>query len=129
MTITFMNQEHADFYNAKVQELKIHRDRERCALIYVLSLTENCRRYFKDCVDGYYIKPDALNHPWITSNDARAIRFAFGLFSDDLPTVDVCSANRRLREARRYNPADLFCCNLAPYFLEAVKIRYPEYFD
>lgn len=129
MTIKFMNKEHYDFYNAKVQELNLYNDRERQALIYVLSLTENCRKCFKDCCEGYYIKPDALKHPWVTSDDARAIRFGFGLFSDDLPTVDVCSANRRLREARRYNASDLFCCRLAPYFCEAIKIRYPEYFN
>ena len=129
MTIKFMNKEHYDFYNAKVQELNLYNDIERQALIYVLSLTENCRKCFKDCFEGYYIKPDALKHPWVTSDDARAIRFGFGLFSDDLPTVDVCSANRRLREARRYNASDLFCCRLAPYFCEAIKIRYPEYFD
>ena len=129
MTINFINQEHYDFYKAKVQELNLYNDRERRALIYVLSLTANCRKNFKDCFEGYYIKPDALKHPWVTSDDARAIRFGFGLFSDDLPTMDVCSANRRLREARRYNASDLFCCRLAPYFCEAIKIRYPEYFD
>ena len=129
MTINFINQEHYDFYKSKVQELNLYNDRERRALIYVLSLTANCRKNFKDCFEGYYIKPDALKHPWVTSDDARAIRFGFGLFSDDLPTVDVCSANRRLREARRYNASDLFCCRLAPYFCEAIKIRYPEYFD
>jgi len=129
MTIKFMNKEHLEFYNAKVQELNLYNDRERRALIYVLSLTANCRKNFKDCFEGYYIKVDALNHPWVTSDDARAIRFGFGLFSDNLPTVDACSSNRRLREERRYNAADLFCCRLVPFFYEAVKIRYPEYFN
>lgn len=85
MTINFINQEHYDFYKTKVQELNLYNDRERRALIYVLSLTANCRKNFKDCFEGYYIKPDALKHPWVTSDDARAIRFGFGLFSDDLP--------------------------------------------
>ena len=26
-----------------------------------------------------------------------------------------------------YSPEDLFCCEFAPYFMEGVKIRYPEY--
>ncbi len=129
MTIMFINHEHRTFYNEKVQELNLYNDRERCALIYVLSLTQNCRKNLKDCFDGYYIKPDALKHGWVTSADARAIRFAFGLFSDNLPTVDTCSTKKKWGEARRYNAADLFCCHLAPFFCEAVKIRYPEFFD
>lgn len=129
MTIKFINEEHYVFYTSKVRELNLYMDRERCALIYVLSLTANCRKNFKDCFAGYYIQPDALKHPWVTSDDARAIRFGFGLFSNDLPTVDACSTNKRWREARRYNASDLFCCRLAPYFCEAIKIRYPEYFD
>lgn len=27
-----------------------------------------------------------------------------------------------------YNPSEIFCCSYAPYFVEALKIRYPEYF-
>ena len=30
-----------------------------------------------------------------------------------------------MSEAR--SPEDLFCCEFAPYFMEGVKIRYPEY--
>lgn len=26
-----------------------------------------------------------------------------------------------------YSPEDLFCCEFAPYFMEGIKIRYPEY--
>ncbi|MEE0203335.1 MAG: DUF6075 family protein, partial [Muricomes sp.] len=26
-----------------------------------------------------------------------------------------------------YSPEDLFCCEFAPYRMEGVKIRYPEY--
>ena len=27
-----------------------------------------------------------------------------------------------------YNPSEIFCCSYAPYFVEALKLRYPEYF-
>ncbi len=26
-----------------------------------------------------------------------------------------------------YAPSEIFCCSYAPYFWEAIKIRYPEY--
>ncbi len=30
-------------------------------------------------------------------------------------------------ECRRYTVEELFCCAYAPYFWQAVQIRYPEY--
>ena len=32
-------------------------------------------------------------------------------------------------EAEAFTPDNLFCCEFAPYFYEAVKLRYPEYTD
>ena len=26
-----------------------------------------------------------------------------------------------------YTPEELFCCGYAPYFMEGIKLRYPEY--
>ncbi len=34
---------------------------------------------------------------------------------------------RCLEECQRYTVEDLFCCEYAVYFWEAVKVRYPEY--
>ena len=31
--------------------------------------------------------------------------------------------------AEAFTPDNLFCCEFAPYFYEAVKLRYPEYTD
>lgn len=29
--------------------------------------------------------------------------------------------------SEHYAPSEIFCCSYAPYFWEAIKIRYPEY--
>ena len=29
--------------------------------------------------------------------------------------------------SKEYAPSEIFCCSYAPYFWEAIKIRYPEY--
>ena len=29
--------------------------------------------------------------------------------------------------SKNYNLSEIFCCEYAPYFYEAIKIRYPEY--
>lgn len=28
---------------------------------------------------------------------------------------------------RYFTPEELFCCEFAPYFMEGIKVRYPEY--
>lgn len=33
----------------------------------------------------------------------------------------------RVNECRRYTVEDLFCCAYAPFFWQAIQIRYPEY--
>ena len=49
-------------------------------------------------------------------------------------TVKVCHLafnlwNGFTEEGREnlYTPEELFCCGYAPYFMEGIKLRYPEY--
>lgn len=37
--------------------------------------------------------------------------------------------NNYVEEGREksFTPEDLFCCEFAPYFMEGIKVRYPEY--
>ena len=35
----------------------------------------------------------------------------------------------QLDECDEYTAANLFCCSYAPYFWEAIKIRYPDYVE
>ncbi len=37
------------------------------------------------------------------------------------------SKHLQIDEYRYYTVEDLFCCGYAPYFWEAVRLRYPEY--
>ena len=30
-------------------------------------------------------------------------------------------------QERYFTPEELFCCEFAPYFMEGIKVRYPEY--
>ena len=54
---------------------------------------------------------------WQTSGTVRVCRLAFNLWNG---YTDPEHSNA-------YSPEDLFCCEFAPYFMEGVKIRYPEY--
>ena len=132
MTIRFISKEQRAFFEGKVQKLGIARDPYRLALVYTLSLTDNCRKHFNECYNTSTrrICLEVFNDGWITSTDMKAIRLGFCLFTARIPTVySERDFEKRFWEAFNYNPSEMFCCELAPYFCEAIKIRYAEYFD
>lgn len=127
----FIDNKQKEFFLKKVAELGIENDVERLALVYALSLTSNCRARFSHCYDTKErcVRADVLKCGWVTSADSKAIRLGFHLFTWGTPTAfSITDNEKREEEIRRYLPIELFCCSLAPYFVEAIKIRYPEYF-
>ena len=52
------------------------------------------------------------------------IRMAYNLYGG---TPSVTESDDQLGECQKYTAKELFSCRYAPYFWEAVKIRYPEY--
>ena len=70
------------------------------------------KRQKQDCID-----PEGMHGGWQTSGTVRVCRLAFNLWNG---YTDPEHSNA-------YSPEDFFCCEFAPYFMEGVKIRYPEY--
>ena len=53
---------------------------------------------------------------------------AFNLYCNATPSVnDYTDAEEQINECRQYSVEELFCCAYAPYFWQAIQIRYPEY--
>lgn len=53
---------------------------------------------------------------------------AFNLYCNGTPTIDLYKEkDEQLYEMSHYNVEDLFCTNYAPFFWQAIQIRYPEY--
>ena len=130
MTIKFINEKHKTFFDEKVKEYRIENDRYRLAAIYVLGLSENCRKNFSDCYDGRYCDKKAITKEWVTHADAKVIRFAFGLYGARIYTAYLYNDyESKYWEAEKYNPAYLFDCQYATYFFEAIKILHWYYFD
>jgi len=128
-TITFKDQEHKNFYHTYLEKCR-EQDEYHMALVYCLGISEDTRR----CVDRIYdfktgyIKTECLGEGWITSGSSRIVRLAFNLYCNAVPSADdYDNAEDQIKECQRYTVEDLFCCGYAPYFWEAVKIRYPEY--
>lgn len=74
------------------------------------------------------IKPECLYEEWTTGSGRKIMRLAFNLYTGWTPTIRAFSDEReKLEECSRYSINELFCCDYAPYFWEAIKLRYPEY--
>lgn len=100
------------------------------ALFYCIGISEDTRKHADQIYDHKTdcVQPECLTQGWITSGSARIVRLAFNLYCNGTPSVDEeTSHEEQLRECRRYGVEEIFCCPYAPFFWQAVKIRYPEY--
>ena len=58
------------------------------------------------------------------------VRLAFNLYNGGTPSIyDYEHLEEQLDECDEYTAVNLFCCLYAPYFWEAIKIRYPDYVE
>ena len=97
------------------------------ALVYLLGMAAETRAHFSRCFDGETrtIRPAALGEGWQTGGTMRIVRMAFNLWNGWCYESEEDAQEGRISDA--FTPDDLFCCEFAPYFYEAVKLRYPEY--
>lgn len=92
------------------------------ALAYLITVDTVCRKHIDSIYDfaDRCINPDCLADSWQTGTSIKTCRLAFSLYNGSLvwcPEEDHVYVT----------PSELFCCSLAPYYWEAIKIRYPEY--
>ena len=113
--VMFKDREHQEFYLRALSNLP-KADSYHRALFYTLGLNPDIRANFDRVYDfsDDAIKVDCIEEGWQTNGSLRVTRLAFNLWngwnSDGYAT-----------------PYDLFDCEYAPYMMEAVKLRYPEY--
>jgi hypothetical protein len=133
MTMKFKDNEHEEFYNAMVARTNSQNDPYRQALFYALGVSDTLRSnvsYLYD-FEERIIKPDGIHHGFQTHSTTRLTYLAFNLFNGGAPSAYSLSMDGKhdeaYTEAMYYTPAEIFCCGFAPWMLEAVKVRYPEY--
>ncbi len=118
MEIRFISDEHRNFYEKILARCRIQ-DSYHKALIYLLGLTADTQNHISLLFDfdEDQIIEDGLNQGWQTGSSTKICRLAFNLWNGytDQTTMG-------------YTPEDLFCCEFAEYFFEAIKLRFPEYF-
>lgn len=102
------------------------------SLAYLLTLDTVCREHldnlFNFADDG--IKHKALNEGWQTGTSQKTTRLAFNLWNgccDDGEEYTDKDGYKVPLPSEHYSPDKIFCCSYAPYYWEAIKLRYPEY--
>lgn len=127
--ILFKDCKHEKFFYSLLKKCR-YQDVYHAALVYCLGLSDDTRRNAEniyDFKDGY-IKPECLWQGWQTSGSTKIIRLAFNLYNNGTPSVyEFDEPEDQLKECQFYTVEELFCSSYAPYFWQAVKIRYPEY--
>lgn len=127
--IIFISEAHEKFYCEKLKEVR-YQDVYHKALCYCLGICEDTRRNADRIYDFKtgYVRPECLQEGWQTSGSKKVVRMAFNLYCNDTPSVyEYEGAEEQMAECKRYSAEDLFCCAYAPFFWQAVQIRYPEY--
>lgn len=98
------------------------------ALVYTLGICEITRNNFNKIFDieKGEINIDSINEPYQTSTSVKVTRMAFSLFNGC--NYDSQSDVKKYKVSENYNVSYIFSCSYAPYFVEALKIKYPEDF-
>ncbi len=124
--IIFISNKHENFFYEKLAQVR-YRDEYHIALVYCLGMNADTRQHIDRIYDFKtgFVNPKCLKEGWITSENAKVIRMAFNLYCGGAPSVDY--EKRKIEECERYLVDALFCSCYAPFFWQAIQLRYPEY--
>lgn len=116
--IQFRSAEHRDFFLENMNKCRVNDSYHR-AFFYVMGIASETRANINQMFDfkNDCIEPDGMHSGWQTSGTVKVCRLAFNLWNG---YTDMDSP-------QSFTPEDLFCCEFAPYFMEGIKVRYPEY--
>lgn len=116
--LRFMSKEQEAFFFAALSKAA-KTDAYHAAFFYTIGLSSSARRNIASLFDFKQdvIRPEALRQGWQTSGSMRATLLAFNLWNGYVEQG----------QEELSTPEHLFSCDLAPYFFEAIKLRYPEY--
>lgn len=119
----FISIEHERAFNEITLDIDGHGyflDTNHEALIYLLTLDTVTRSHINELysITEDCIRLDGLEAAWQTGTTTRVTRLAFNLWNGFTDEDNATS----------FTPYELFCCDYAPYFIEAIKILYPSNF-
>ena len=126
----FIDDEHEKFWDEKSFILLKHKktDVYYKSIVYTLGICETTRSNFDKIfnIEKGEINIDSVNGAFQTGTSEKVTRMAFSLWNRC--NYDSDKDRQKGKVSIYYNPSEIFCCSYVPYFVEALKIRYPEYF-
>lgn len=126
----FRDEAHKVFYTEALHKCKSW-DTYHKALCYCLGINEETRLHVNQIFDFKTdcIIPECINAGWQTSGSLNVTRLALNLYTDTVPISAEAEKNqdRAYRELSCFTVSDIFACSYAPFFWEAVKVRYPSH--
>lgn len=127
----FYDNKHECAYREICNEMK-YLDCYHHALAYLLTLDKVLREHIEDVYDfkDDVIKIEGLHREWQDGTSLKTTRLAFNLWNGcaDEGEVYVDKDGYKIPlPSDYYTPEKIFCSGYAPYFWEAIKLRYPEY--
>ena len=131
-TIKFRDGDHERNYNF-ILDMMPYSDIERKALAYLFALDTVCFEHIRELYDfsDNRILLSGLDKGWQTGTSGRTTRLAFNLYNSHCSDGETYIGSDGIEESlpsAYYSPAYLFCCEYAKYYVEALKIRFPEWF-
>lgn len=127
--IAFISVEHEKFYYEKLKQVR-YTDVYHKSICYCLGINADTRKHIDRIYDfeSGLVKPECIFEGWQTSGSLKVVRMAFNLYCNGTPTTDLYKKkDEQIYEQSHYNVEDLFCSEYAPFFWQAIRIRYPEY--
>lgn len=127
----FYNIDHEKNYEATLNLMK-PKDCYHKSLAYLLTLDTVCYEHIRELFDflDNSIIPEGLYAAWQTSTSKRTSRLAFNLWNGYCSDGETYIANDGFEDdlpSSYYSVSSIFCCQYAPYYWEAIKLRYPEF--
>lgn len=116
----FADIEHRDFYLSRIGE---RADAYRKSMYYLIGLTPETRIKSNKILTEDGINIDVLQEDWQTGTTLRVCCLAFNLWNGYITKEN---GEDSIKPAA-FTPEELFCCSYAPFFFEAIRLRFPEY--
>lgn len=124
----FKSELHEQYYKSFLNKM-VSQDCYHKCVAYLLAIDDTCRKHFDYIFDFQQdiILIDCLVCPWQTSTTLKICRLAFNLWNDCCTNGDYYRTKLGSRELPSvdYTPSTIFNTSLAPYFWQAILIRFP----
>lgn len=130
--VQFFDIQHKEKFTEVINKMN-YADCYHLAVAYLITLDIVCRQH----IDSLYnfeeqcIISDSLNASWQTDTSRRTTRLAFNLWNgchSDGETYTDSDGYTTPLPSKYFAVDEIFCCAYAPYYIEGIKLRFPENF-